>query len=62
MRGEGCAVVSEVRHFVLDDADKVIHKAKRQGPKFFVETERGVRNFIIAVVSETYILDLRHAK
>ena len=38
------------------------HKAKRQDHKLFVETERGVRNFIIAVVSETYIRDLRHAK
>ena len=41
---------------------KAIHKAKRQDHKFFVETERGVRNFIIAVVSETYIRDLRRAK
>ena len=41
---------------------EAIHKAKRQDFKFFAEAERGVRNFIIAVVSETYIRDLRHSK
>ena len=25
LRGEGCAVISEVRHFVLDEADKVMN-------------------------------------
>ena len=41
---------------------EAIHKAKRQDFKFFAGAERGVRNFIIAVVSETYIRDLRHSK
>ena len=25
LRGEGCVVISELRHFVLDDADKVMN-------------------------------------
>jgi hypothetical protein len=41
---------------------EAVNKAKRQDHQFFVETERGVRNFIHAVVSETYIRDLRHSK
>ena len=41
---------------------EAIHKAKRQDYKFFAEAERGVCNFIISVVSETYIRDLCHAK
>ena len=41
---------------------EAIHKAKRQDFKFFAEAERGVRNFIIAVLADTYIRDLRSAK
>ena len=41
---------------------EAVHKAKRQDYQFFIETERAVRNFIQAVISETYIRDLRHAK
>ena len=39
---------------------EAIHKAKCQDYKLFAKEERGVRNFIIAVVLETYIRDLRH--
>ena len=38
---------------------EAVHKAKRQDYKLFAEAERGVRNFITAVVSETYIRDLK---
>ena len=41
---------------------EAIHKATRQDYKFFVEADRGVRNFIIAVVADTYIRDLHSAK
>ena len=41
---------------------EAIHKAKRQDFKFVTAAERGVRNFIIAVVADTYIRDLRSAK
>ena len=37
-------------------------KQREREPLFFAEAERGVRSFIIAVVSETYIRDLRHSK
>ena len=37
---------------------EAIHKAKHQDCKFFAEAERAVRNFIIAVVPDTYIRDL----
>jgi hypothetical protein len=41
---------------------EAIHKAKRQDYKFFAKAERGVHNFIIAVVSETYIRDLKSSQ
>ena len=41
---------------------EAIHKAKRQDYKFFTEAERAVRNIIIAVVSDTYIRELKSPK
>ena len=54
--------ITEQTKYSIRAQKEAVHKAKRQDFKFFAEAERGVRNFITAVVSETYIRDLRHSK
>ena len=54
--------ITDSRKDAIRAQKEAIHKAKRQDFKFFAEAERGVRHFIIAVVSDTYIRDLRPAK
>ena len=54
--------ITELTKDSIRAMEEAVHKAKRQDHQFFVETERGVRNFIQAVVAETYIRDLRHSK
>ena len=46
----------------LRSQKEAIWKAKRRDYAFFSESERAVRKFIIAVVQDTYIRDLRSAK